>query len=115
MRGKMSAVAPRIRAILKILLPTIFPTEMSSLPVITAKRETTNSGALVPAETIVKPIKAFDIFALEAIATAPCTSQFPETISAVSDTIKIKKLIKTVVCRNYLFSCSVLWHGFAKL
>ena len=53
----------------------MFPTAISPCPDKDAFRLTTNSGALVPNATIVRPITRFDIFAFRAISVLPFTSQ----------------------------------------
>ena len=55
-KGKIQAVIPIIKEILIKFEPTIFPTEILSLPLIAAEILTAASGALVPKATIVKPM-----------------------------------------------------------
>lgn len=54
--GLIKALVPRIKKILKILLPIMLPTARSALFFLAAVMEAANSGKDVPAETIVKPI-----------------------------------------------------------
>lgn len=49
------AVQPKTAKILKILEPSIFPIDISLLPLIADIILTASSGALVPIDTIVKP------------------------------------------------------------
>lgn len=65
---------------LKLLLPIIFPKTISECPSKEAKELTTNSGAEVPKDTMVKPITRSEILFRLANAEAPSTSQFPPKI-----------------------------------
>ena len=51
----ISALIPITPRILKILLPTTFPSEIALLPASDAVMDTAASGALVPIATIVNP------------------------------------------------------------
>jgi len=53
-RGVMLAEIPRIKNMLKMLLPTTFPIAISLLPLYAAMRLVASSGSEVPAATIVK-------------------------------------------------------------
>jgi hypothetical protein len=54
--GLNKADMPRIKEILKILLPITFPTAIMLFPFIEEVRHTTNSGVDVPNATTVSPI-----------------------------------------------------------
>ena len=64
-----------------MLLPTIFPTAMSALPLYAATAEAASSGNDVPIATIVSPISASLTFQSLAIVIAPSTTSFPPTAS----------------------------------
>ena len=53
---QISAVVPMTNKILKILLPTIFPMAIPTLPFFAAITEVTSSGRDVPNATMVRPI-----------------------------------------------------------
>ena len=54
--GATIAVHPTMRSVLKILLPTTFPTAKSGVPLMADSKLTKNSGIEVPAATIVNPM-----------------------------------------------------------
>ena len=73
--GYINAVIPMIANELNMLLPTTFPMAMSAFPSMEDITLTTNSGALVPNATIVKPITREDMLKRRAILEAPSVSQ----------------------------------------
>ena len=72
-RGLISDVIPRIKKILKILEPTIFPTAISDFFFRAATIEVASSGRDVPAATIVSPITRSLMPSSLAIFIAPST------------------------------------------
>ena len=87
--GAMMAVNPMMAKALKILLPTTLPIAISVLPSMADIRLTTNSGALVPAATMVKPITNEEMLKRRAMLDAPSVSQSaPFTISTRPTTNK---------------------------
>jgi len=77
----MSPDIPRIRAILNILLPMMFPKTTSLCPDMLEKIFTINSGADVPKATIVRPITISGTFALFAREAEPSTRKSAPFIS----------------------------------
>jgi hypothetical protein len=71
--GKIKEETPRIKKMLKILLPITFPIAISEFPVYAAYVLTINSGADVPNATTVKPITIFGIPYFFAKDDAPST------------------------------------------
>ncbi len=55
-KGTMAADNPKMKRILKILLPIMFPMAMSAVPLKAEKTLTVSSGIEVPKATTVKPI-----------------------------------------------------------
>lgn len=72
-KGLMAAEVPKMKVMLKMLLPTTFPIATSLFPSNAAIKLTDASGALVPNATIVKPINKGDTLKLCAIFEAPST------------------------------------------
>ena len=72
-RGLIIAVVPRIRRVLNIFDPIIFPTAISALPWAADMKLTTISGADVPMPTIVRPMTNSLIPVLRAMADDPST------------------------------------------
>ena len=71
------AVAPKAKKILKIIVPTIPPTAISTSPFLAATIAVTISGKEVPAATIVNPIRFCDTPHCDATATAESTTNTP--------------------------------------
>ena len=72
--GATMAVTPTMSSTLKILLPTPLPTAISGVPLSADIRLTKNSGADVPAATMVSPMTISGMFILLASAEAPAVS-----------------------------------------
>ena len=70
---KIIAGTPRTRPMLKILLPTIFPTAISVSPLRSATIEVASSGRDVPMATTVSPITRLLTPNAVAMLTAPVT------------------------------------------
>ena len=69
--GNTRAATPTMSNVLKILLPTTFPTAKSGVPLRAETKLTQNSGIEVPMATIVNPITICDTFIRSASETAP--------------------------------------------
>ncbi len=82
--GLMTAVVPRIKNTLKMLLPTMLPIAISFFLSQDALIEVANSGSEVPTATIVRPIKPSFTPKLLAITTAESTIHLPPKNRAVS-------------------------------
>jgi hypothetical protein len=88
-------VIQRIRRILAILLPMIFPTAISLLPFIAAVTLTTSSGRDVPKATIVRPMIRVETPNFLAIEEAPRTRMSaPHT--RMRNPITTKKKLSTI-------------------
>ena len=72
--GIRMADSPSTRPILAILLPIIFPTATSILPLTAATKLTRNSGEDVPKATMVSPTMIGDTLRISAIRDEPLTS-----------------------------------------
>ena len=104
--GATIAVQPTMRSVLKILLPTTFPTAKSAVPLIAESKLTKNSGAEVPAATIVKPIIICGIPKREAMPTAPdvslsapqSTTPMPATSNKICSHIEAGAKLKSMKC-----------------
>ena len=82
------AVTPNIASVLKMLLPTIFPADISALPFSAENILTTNSGRLVPKATTVRPITTSLTRSRRAKPVAPSTiMSAPFSIMAIPNTI----------------------------
>ena len=90
------AEAPMMTSVLKMLLPTMFPTLMSPLPRMLLKRLTINSGRLVPIATMVRPMTSSLTFQRRATPQAPSVNlSAPQSTRAVptrSNTIFINMI-----------------------
>lgn len=73
--GQMTDAIPKISKIFVMLLPTMFPMAMSALPCREEMSDVASSGALVPNDTIVKPIISCGTCNFFAIPAAPSTNQ----------------------------------------
>ena len=73
---------------LKILLPTTFPTAKSVAPDKAAFAETATSGALVPNATIVKPTISGGMPKNDAIWVEPRINRFAPTIRSIKPATK---------------------------
>ena len=81
--GRMSAVRPRIKSVLKILEPTTLPMAISAFPWKAPIKLTTISGADVPMPTMVRPMTNSLRPKRRATEEAPSTSQSaPKTMRA---------------------------------
>ena len=69
--GENNALQPRIKRILKVLLPITLPRAMSRSPLIVAATEAATSGRLVPTATMVNPMINSETPRLRAISVAP--------------------------------------------
>ena len=74
--GATTEASPSTLRMLKILLPTTFPTAMSRSPRKAATTEVATSGSEVPAATIVSPMISSETPKCLAICTAPSTRNF---------------------------------------
>ena len=83
-RGRIVALHPSTRNMLKMLLPITLPRAMLGLPFTAAVIDVASSGSDVPAATIVKPIMASLTPSPDAIPDAPLTNRSPPIISPAS-------------------------------
>jgi hypothetical protein len=95
--GAMMDESPRIKRILKILLPKTLPSAMSAWPAMDDLMLTASSGELVPKATTVSPIIRGEIPSPEAIFEAPRTKISAPTIRKTSPKIKKRMVIKADV------------------
>ena len=94
--GRMHAVVPSTNAILVILDPKAFPSASPGLPSKAATAETSSSGADVPIDTMVRPIRKWLMPSREARLAAPSTnlsalmtvSAMPRTTATVAQIMR---------------------------
>jgi hypothetical protein len=77
--GRIKIVSPSTKAIFAILEPITLPMAIPVLPCSAAFKLTKSSGAEVPKETTVIPIKNGETFSFEAKAAELLTSKSPPT------------------------------------
>jgi len=82
--GVTVAVVPRIRNMLKMFDPTMFPTAISGSFLRAAATEVASSGSDVPAATMVSPMKPSLIPRVRAMLEAELTKKSPPTIRPAS-------------------------------
>lgn len=75
--GAMNGMIPNTHRMLKMLLPTMFPTARSAFFFNIATTQTTNSGREVPIAIMVADIKNSLNPSCDATKTAPPTTHFP--------------------------------------
>ena len=80
--ARMAAAPPRMKPRLKMLDPTMLPTEIESRPSKAATSVTPNSGAEVPKATTVSPMTSWEIPIRSARAAAESTTYFAPTAMA---------------------------------
>lgn len=86
-KGLMAAEVPKMKKMLKILLPMIFPRAMSTCFFKAAVTEVTSSGSEVPTATIVKPTKVSLIPSARAISILLSTTRVPPNTMPASPPI----------------------------
>ena len=87
----------KMRTTFNIFEPTIFPTTIFPLLLLSADIDAANSGRLVPIATIVSPITASGIPKLVAKSTPPRTVNSEPTPKKIKlSKIKIESLVKDV-------------------
>ena len=102
--GIMSADAPRMARPLKMLLPIMLPTLMSELPCKVLRRLTINSGRLVPAATMVRPITSSLTFHLRANPDAPSVNLSAPQSTRMMPTSK-RMTFRIIFLYIYRFMC----------
>ena len=75
LKGVIRAAMPKIKKVLAMLLPIMFPNARSEALFSPAVTFTKNSGADVPNDTMVRPITTCDIPKRKAIDEAPSTNR----------------------------------------
>jgi len=100
-RGTTRALRPSTTSTLKILLPTMLLTAMSSPPWIVEIRLTNSSGALVPSATTVRPITIWGIPSSKASAVDPPTNNSPPPKSSRMPTMISMALGKGVIALGH--------------
>ena len=75
--GRIKIVSPKTKAIFAMLEPMTFPIAMPALPITAAFKLTNSSGAEVPKETTVIPIKNGETFSFLAKAVELFTNISP--------------------------------------
>jgi hypothetical protein len=90
--GITKAKIPRIKKVLAILLPKIFPMAISALPLQLAKILIINSGTEVPKATMVSPITSEDTPNLRAKEEAPSTKKSAPFIRKIKPKTKNNQL-----------------------
>lgn len=96
-RGAMMEESPRIKSMLKILLPNTLPSAMSAWPAMDDLMLTASSGELVPKATTVSPIIRGVIPSPAAIFEAPRTKISAPIIRSVNPKIKSRMVMKAEV------------------
>jgi hypothetical protein len=97
--GLITALIPNTRAILMTLLPKIFPMDIPPDPLKAATRLTSNSGAEVAKETMVRPTITGLTANIMAVDAAPTTSSVDPKPSISRPRISI------IICiNNYISS-----------
>ena len=102
--GATIAAQPTISSALKIFDPTTLPTAMSGVSFSADTKLTNNSGADVPAATMVSPITISGTFIRRASAEAPSVNRSaPHNTSATPTIINIqsKSILAAKVHKNY--------------
>lgn len=99
--GAITADVPRIKRVLVILDPIMFPRAIPVLPRKLAKALTINSGADVPKATTVKPITKVEILNFLATEEDPSTTISAPLIKKINP--KIKRIIVVNIIYNLFF------------
>lgn len=99
--GLIAALIPRTRAMLITLLPRIFPIDIPPDPLKAATRLTSNSGADVAKETMVRPTITGLTANMMAVDAAPSTSSEDPMQS------KAKPRISINICVNKLYLLNI--------
>ncbi len=99
--GFMTELIPNTRAMLITLLPRMLPRDIPPEPFTAATRLTSNSGAEVAKETIVRPTITGLTANMTAVDAAPSTSRDDPTKSRINPSISI------VLCINTLGMCDL--------
>ena len=99
---------PKMMKMLRMLLPTTFPTVISTFPFKAAVRLTAASGALVPMATIVRPITSCGIPNLSASPDAPSTKKSAPFTNKINPTTSNKNSINTILFSPFLYFLLVL-------
>lgn len=112
--GEMLALTPRIKRILKILDPMIFPRAMSVFFLYAAIAEVASSGSEVPTAIIVSPMILSLIPRVFAIHTAPLIIHSPQRTSPANpriiQVIPFQRGMGTEVsCVSSSGACLMLW------
>ncbi len=96
--GFITALIPSTSAMLITLLPSIFPMEIPPDPLTAATRLTSNSGADVAKETMVRPTITGLTANRKAVDAAPSTRMEDPTKSRVSPRISRIDCVNNYVC-----------------
>lgn len=101
--GTISEEIPSTNRMLKILLPTTFPTAISAFPFLAAATEVASSGREVPWATMVSPINFSDRPAIGAIFTAASTAiLLHNTTTTPPPIIKARYFKSVFICKTEL-------------